>query len=78
VADWSEVGDQATGVKFFEYSSRALAKAIRKALAIYAVPRLIRQYRQTSMRADYSWESSISKYLKVYKTIQHYKKATLD
>jgi len=70
IADYFEVQHQATGIKFYEYSARALAKAIRKALAVYQEPKLIAQYRQAGMKADYSWEVSVAKYLKVYKQLQ--------
>ncbi len=69
VADFFEVRHQATGIKFYEYSARALAKAIRKALAIYQEPKLISQYRQAGMKADYSWEASVAKYLNVYEKL---------
>ena len=42
VIDYGQDADAANGVKFYEYTSRALAKAIRKALAIYEQPELLR------------------------------------
>ena len=69
VADFIEARHQATGIKFYEYSARILAKAIRKALAIYQDTKLTLQYRQNGMKADYSWKTSVEKYLKLYEKL---------
>ena len=66
VIDYGEQTDKANGIKFYEYTSRALAKAIRKSLAIYQQPPLIRQYRRNAMKADFSWGKTVGKYLEVY------------
>jgi len=44
---------RANGIKFHEYSARALAKAIRKALALYQEPDWLRRYRQNAMKTDF-------------------------
>jgi starch synthase len=66
VIDFSQDTGRANGIKFSEYSARALAKAIRKALALYQQPALLRQYRQKAMKTDFSWEQTVGEYLKVY------------
>jgi starch synthase len=66
VIDYGQSPDLADGVKFYEYTSRALAKAIRKALAIYDQPELLRQFRRNAMRADFSWGKTVGEYVKVY------------
>jgi starch synthase len=66
VIDFTQDAARANGIKFQEYSARALAKAIRKALAIYVQPGLFRRYRRNAMKADFSWEQTVGKYLKVY------------
>jgi starch synthase len=66
VIDYAQDPEKANGVKFYEYTSRALAKAIRKALAIYEQPGLFRQFRRNGMQADFSWEKTVGEYLKVY------------
>ena len=66
VIDISEDLDHADGIKFTEYSSRALAKAMRKALVIYSDPQLLAHYRHNAMTADFSWERVVTEYLKVY------------
>lgn len=66
VIDFSQEAGRANGIKFREFSARALAKAIRKALAIYGQPGLLRRYRQNAMKMDFSWDRSVGEYLKVY------------
>lgn len=66
VVDISEDEMLADGIKFQEYSSRALAKAIRKALALYQHPPLLEHYRINGMTQDFSWEHTSAEYLKVY------------
>ena len=66
VIDYGQSPDLADGVKFYEYTSRALAKAIRKALAIYDQPELLRQFRRNAMRADFTWGKVRGEYVKVY------------
>ena len=66
VIDYSQNADAANGIKFYEYSSRALAKSIRKAMAIYSQPALMRQFRRNAMKADFSWAKTVGEYVKVY------------
>jgi len=67
VIDCAEDATRANGIKFREYSTRVLAKAIRKALSIYEQPGLLRRYRQNAMKMDFSWDRSVGDYLKIYK-----------
>jgi len=57
---------KANGIKFDEFSSRALVKAMQKALALYSQPELLAHYRKNAMAADFSWERTAEKYFKVY------------
>ena len=66
VRDITEDPAGATGIKFHEYSSRALAKAVRKALVLHAHPELLRRYRLNGMRTDFSWESTSLRYIELY------------
>ncbi len=66
VIDFTQDAKLANGIKFQEYSARALAKAMRKALAIYGQPALLRRYRQNAIKADFSWDKTVGKYLEVY------------
>lgn len=66
IVDATENPMRATGIKFGEYSSRALAKAMRKAMAMYANPHIINEYRVNGMSADFSWDRVVRDYLRVY------------
>jgi len=66
VTDLAEDLEAADGIKFYEYSARALTKAIRKALVLYENSALLDHYRQNGMRVDFSWEHTTAEYLKVY------------
>ena len=66
VVDIMEDPENADGIKFAEYSSRALARSIRKALALYGAPDLRRYYQLNGMSADFSWDRTAEQYLKVY------------
>jgi len=70
VIDYSEDPDNANGVKFYEYTPRALSKAIRKALAVYERPELLRQFRKNAMRSDFSWGKTVSEYINIYKRLK--------
>jgi len=66
VIDVREDAKKANGIKFHSYTSNALAKAIRKALALFAEPELLHHFRLNGMAADFSWERTVAEYLKVY------------
>ena len=66
MVDFTESAQNATGVKFYDYSARALAKAVRKAMAIYQNPNLLRKCRLNGMKADFSWTSTVKQYMKIY------------
>jgi starch synthase len=72
VIDYSQDAARANGIKFREYSARVLAKAIRKALALYDEPDLLRRYRQHAMKTDFSWKQTVGDYLKVYEAAQNF------
>jgi starch synthase len=66
VIDIAEDAENANGIKFGEYSSRALARGIRKALALYEEAELLARYRENAMVADFSWERTCQRYLEIY------------
>jgi starch synthase len=66
VIDWTQNPRLATGIKFFEYTSRSLAKAIRKALVLFGQPKLLQACRRNAMEADFSWEQTVHNYLSIY------------
>jgi starch synthase len=69
VVDISEDAEHADGIKFREYSSRALAKSIRKALALYQEPELLSHYRINGIDADFSWHQTAQRYLETYSRV---------
>ncbi len=70
VVDLAEDPERATGIKFQEYSVRALAKAIRKALVLYETPKLFSEMRRRGMLLDFSWERTCDEYARIFaKTI---------
>jgi starch synthase len=66
VVDISENADKADGIKFAEYSARALSKAIRKALALYADRPLLGHYQRNAMTRDFSWERTAAAYVELF------------
>jgi len=69
VVDATEDPLRATGIKFVEFTSTALAKAIRKAKVIYGNPHLLRHYQRNGMATDFSWDRTVTAYLKAYRQI---------
>ena len=73
VTDITEHPEDADGIKFYEYSARALAKAIRKALALFENKELLDHFRRNGMNVDYSWEHTTHEYEAVYRRAQQLK-----
>lgn len=69
VIDAQEDLARANGIKFKEYSARALAKAMRKALAIYEQPQWLQQFRRNAMKMDFGWAKTIEHYEEVYRRV---------
>jgi starch synthase len=69
VVDISEDAEAADGIKFREYSVRALAKAIRKALVLFDTAELLEHYRHNGMLADFSWDRTATEYVEAYERI---------
>jgi len=67
VTDIAEGAERADGIKFAEYSVRALSKAIRKALALYDDKELLLLYRRNGMAKDFSWERTAVTYTQLYR-----------
>jgi starch synthase len=67
VTDPTEDQDRADGIKFREFSVRALAKAIRKALVLFGEKALLDQFRRNGMAKDFSWNRTAAAYEKVYR-----------
>lgn len=72
VVDIGEDHENATGIKFAEYSVRALARAVRKALVLYENQELFLHYRKNGMYADFSWSKTSDEYLSVFRKAIEY------
>jgi starch synthase len=69
VVDIAEDRARANGIKFLEYSGRALARSMRKALSLYGEPKLLRSYQRNGMTTDFSWDRMVRHYLEVYQAV---------
>ncbi len=70
VIDIGEDQQRANGIKFAEYSVRALSKAVRKALVLYTDKPLLEHYRRNGMARDFSWESTAREYSALYRSLK--------
>jgi starch synthase len=66
VVDFRDDPERANGIKFEGYSTRALVKAMRKALALHQQPEWLGFYRRNGMTADFSWDRTRTAYEEVY------------
>jgi starch synthase len=66
VMDIRDQAERADGIKFDEYSSRALVKGIQKGLALYAEPQLLSHFRKNGMSANFSWNRTAEDYVTFY------------
>jgi starch synthase len=69
VIDATEEVEKANGIKFDEGTPRALSQAIRKALTLYRHEEAFAHYRRNGMELDFSWERTVTEYLKVYRKL---------
>ena len=69
VVDIRENGALPDGIKFQEPAVAAVAKAIRKAMALWHEPGLLARYRDNGMAADFSWERSVRRYEELYREL---------
>lgn len=66
VVDIVEHAQLADGIKFSEYSTHGLSKAIRKALVLFEDEKLLQAYRQNGMAVNFSWGKSVREYIAAY------------
>ncbi|HRI14856.1 MAG TPA: glycogen synthase GlgA [Verrucomicrobiota bacterium] len=71
VIDPRENHDGATGIKFHDATSVALANALRKAIALFAQPEALNHFRQNGMHADLSWTRQAARYVELYEEVLH-------
>jgi starch synthase len=66
VTDITEDAEKSDGIKFGQYTVRALSKAIRKAMVLYEDKPLLEHYRRNGMKRDFSWETTAAAYAALY------------
>jgi len=69
VIDIAEDLNEANGIKFMEYSARALAKSMRKALVLYQTRELLDHVRLNAMLADFSWDRTCQEYVREFQRL---------
>ena len=71
-------GPEPNGFAFEQYSPRALAETLRRALDVYRLPEGWRRLVATGMAQDWSWTRSARQYVELYETtIQRTRKAVV-
>ena len=71
IIDPRENPDGATGIKFQDPTSKALANAMRKGMALFQHPEMLDHFRRRGMRADVSWTRQAAEYLELYDEVYH-------
>lgn len=74
VVDILDDAQSANGIKFSDYSASALAKAMRKALVLFEDAELLQNYRRNGMAQDFSWDSSVGKFIELYRQLRDNKR----
>ncbi len=69
VTDLTEDEFEANGIKFHDYSVRALAKAMRKALVLFERKDLLQHLQRNAMGLDFSWNRTADAYLATYEQV---------
>lgn len=66
VEDFDPKTAKGTGFVFKEYETKALLKALDRALGVYQNPKLWLPLMQNGMKNDFSWRASAKKYVELY------------
>jgi starch synthase len=66
VVDIVENARLADGIKFGEYSTHGLTKAIRKALVLFQDEQLLKNYRRNGMAESFAWDKAVREYVRAY------------
>ncbi len=68
-ADGDSAADSGTGFVFEEYSARALAVTLQRALQLYQEPRRWQALAQRGMAQDFSWARQVQRYVELYERL---------
>ncbi len=71
LVDTVEGGLDGNGILFDAFHPAALLAAMRRALALYADPPRLADFRRRGMEKDFSWDASARRYEAVYKALVH-------
>ncbi len=78
IIDFDEDKTNGNGFTFSDYQGSALLNAIERALNYYQTPQLWLKILKNCDKADYSWDASAKKYLKLYDTAIKIKNSTVN
>ncbi len=67
VSDFNEKSGRGDGFCFKDYSSEALLNTVERAAQLYRKPRVWEKLMKNAMRADFSWEASAKRYIRLYR-----------
>lgn len=78
VIDIADDPARGTGIKFTDYSPKALIEAIERAISLFNNKQAMEYYRRNAMHQDFSWDRSASAYETLYaRTIRRLKQPAL-
>lgn len=66
VSDYNNLSGEGTGFKFSDYTPEALINAITRALNLYRDRRSWLRFMRQAMAQDFSWETSVQRYVELY------------
>ena len=67
ITDYTKAPDRGTGFKFYEYSSKAMLDAVKRALEVYEEKKSWLSLIKRCMDEDFSWQKSAKEYIDLYK-----------
>lgn len=70
VRPFSAKSPEGNGFVFVEYKSTALTAAVKEALSVYRDEKLWAKIVLNAMNSDFSWDKSVSEYLKLYQDVR--------
>jgi starch synthase len=69
VTNFSEKTGRGNGIKFREFSTSALVKAVKKAVVLYGKPKVMAKLMENAFAEDFSWARSAKVYIKAYRKL---------
>lgn len=72
VIDESENREKATGIKLTGFTSAAILEGIYRGMRMFGTPAILNAFRKRAMSANFSWEQTAQKYVKLYRTMMEH------